>query len=86
MNAQQRRALRRQFGVDGRMVIVLGDLDPRAVVTRAIEDPIGRPPEILDLVYARIDRCLATLARELPEPDAADVPQHNPTSDTSGSV
>lgn len=64
MNAQQRRALRK-FGMREDAVVVLGDLDPEPIVTRAIEDPLDQPREVLDAVYGRIDRCLAALVSAL---------------------
>jgi protein-tyrosine-phosphatase len=73
MDVDQLRALRRRFGIKGKVVVVLGDLDPRPLATRAIEDPVNQSSEVLDAVYARIDRCLAELVRSLarPEPDVA---------------
>lgn len=43
----------------------LGDLDPGPIPRRDILDPIEKPPEVFREVYARIDRAVATLAREL---------------------
>lgn len=42
-------------------VVVLGDLDPQPITRRAIPDPFGRPEQVFDESYARIDRCLDTL-------------------------
>jgi protein-tyrosine phosphatase len=46
-------------------VLVLGDLDPEPIATRAILDPFGNPRAAFDHCYARIDRCTAELARTL---------------------
>jgi len=76
MNADQRRELTERFGVVDRAVVVLGDLDPEPITTRAIEDPLDRPLEVLDAVFARIDRCLGELVRALPRR-----PVHQPHGD-----
>lgn len=48
-----------------REVIVLGDLDPLPIRTRAIADPMGRPRPVFDECYARIHRCVTELAAAL---------------------
>ncbi len=68
MDDDQRHALRKRFGLNDKVVVVLGDLDPRLIATRAIEDPWDQGQEVLDLVYARIDRCLAELVGSLGRP------------------
>ena len=45
--------------------LVLGDLDPQPIATRAIADPIGNPRPAFDHCYARIDRCIAMLVQTL---------------------
>jgi protein-tyrosine phosphatase len=62
MDATQRRDVCDRFGRHPRDVFLLGDLDPRPIRTRAIEDPIERPLAVYEEVYARIERCIATLA------------------------
>ncbi|MGH7591020.1 MAG: hypothetical protein ACREL2_06240 [Gemmatimonadales bacterium] len=61
MDERQRRAVCDLFGGDPSSVIVLGDLDPASIDSRAIRDPINQPSRVYDEVYARIERC----AREL---------------------
>lgn len=46
-------------------VLLLGDLDPRPIRRRTIRDPWGQDELAFEEVYARIDRCVAELAREL---------------------
>ncbi|HEX9394493.1 MAG TPA: hypothetical protein VF923_07570, partial [Gemmatimonadales bacterium] len=65
MDATQRRDVCDRFGRHPRDVFLLGDLDPRPIRTRAIEDPIERPLAVYEEVYARIERCIATLAGAL---------------------
>jgi len=65
MDATQRRDVCDRFGRHPRDVFLLGDLDPRPIRTRAIEDPIERPLAVYAEVYARIERCTATLAGAL---------------------
>jgi protein-tyrosine-phosphatase len=60
MSADQAKVVRRV----GRMeipVLILGDLDPEPAAERTIVDPMGRPDEIFDQSYARIERCIAEL-------------------------
>jgi protein-tyrosine-phosphatase len=59
------RRLRRQFR-RRQGVLLLGDLDPSPVRTRAIRDPVEQPIQVFREVYARIDRCLEELVRALP--------------------
>ena len=54
-----------RFGVPPRGVIVLGDVDPAPIETRAIRDPVAQGPEVFEESYARIERCVAELARAL---------------------
>jgi protein-tyrosine-phosphatase len=46
-------------------VILLGDLDPRAIDTRAIHDPVDQPLAAFEQSYARIERCVEALAGAL---------------------
>jgi hypothetical protein len=59
-----RRQFRRRAGV-----LLLGDLDPGPIRTRAIRDPVEQPVQVFREVYARIDRCLEELVRALPTRD-----------------
>ncbi len=61
MDPAHGRALRVRFGVGARVVLVLGDLDPEAIETRAIRDPLDQGLEVFQETYARIDRCIEGL-------------------------
>jgi protein-tyrosine-phosphatase len=63
MEELQRRTVCERFGRAPRDVLLLGDLDPAAVTSRAIEDPVDQGPEVCDRAYARIERCVHELAR-----------------------
>jgi protein-tyrosine-phosphatase len=65
MNAAQRRALIELFGRQRDSVLVLGDLDPLPIETRAIRDPIGQSEEVFEASYDRIDRCVKELVSAL---------------------
>jgi hypothetical protein len=54
------------FGRSPGDVVVLGDLDPEPIITRAVTDPVQGPPELFSAVYARIERCVGSLASALP--------------------
>jgi protein-tyrosine phosphatase len=65
MDAEQRRIICNGYGRKWRDVVVLGDLDPAPVETRAIFDPVQQPRAVFDETYARIDRCLHELVQVL---------------------
>jgi protein-tyrosine-phosphatase len=65
MDELQRRTVCERFGRWPRDVLLLGDFDPTAVTSRAIEDPVEQGPEVCERVYARIERCVGELARAL---------------------
>ena len=65
MDRNQHRAVRARYRGGVRSVILLGDLDPHPIRTRAIEDPVERPTDVFLEVYARIDRCVAQLTEAL---------------------
>jgi protein-tyrosine-phosphatase len=65
MSPDQSRDLRARFGVLNETMIVLADLDPRPIDSRTIRDPWRSPPEVYDLSYARIDRCIRALVDAL---------------------
>ncbi len=65
MEVAQRRILCERFGRTPRDVLLLGDLDPRSVTSRDIEDPWDRGPEVCDAAYARIERCVGELGNAL---------------------
>ena len=60
MSADQAKVVRR-VGRTEIPVLILGDIDPEPVEERTIVDPMGRPDEIFDQSYARIERCIAEL-------------------------
>lgn len=60
MTGKQRRELGWLHGRPD--TLQLGDLDPVAGVGRNIQDPYGKPPELFDEVFARIDRAVEALA------------------------
>jgi protein-tyrosine phosphatase len=65
MEEPHRRTIRERFGRGAKDVLMLGDLDPQPVASRAIEDPVQQGPEVCDRVYARIERCVVQLAKAL---------------------
>ncbi len=65
MDARQQRMVCERFGRAACDVIILGDLDPEAIVTRAIHDPVEQPLEAFEKSYARIDRCVEALVAAL---------------------
>ncbi|OLD92229.1 MAG: hypothetical protein AUG84_01890 [Chloroflexi bacterium 13_1_20CM_4_66_7] len=67
MEELQRRSICERFGRSVRDVLLLGDLDPMPVVSRAIEDPVEQEREVCERAYARIERCVGELARALGE-------------------
>jgi protein-tyrosine phosphatase len=62
MDLAQRRLVCERFGRVRSDVLVLGDLDPASVQTRAIRDPVNERQDVFDQVYARIARCVRELA------------------------
>ena len=62
MEEGHRRTIRERFGRAAGDVLLLGDLDPASVASRAIEDPAQRGPEVCDRAYARIERCVTQFA------------------------
>lgn len=62
MSAEQAAGVRARFSRFAPPVIVLGDLDPLPIATRAIRDPWNAPRHVFDECYDRIDRCVGALA------------------------
>jgi protein-tyrosine-phosphatase len=62
MEELQRRSVCERFGRSARDVVLLGDLDPAPVTSRAIEDPVEQGPEVCERAYTRIERCVKVLA------------------------
>ena len=69
MDGDQAHAVARRFRVPRQRIVLLGDLDPQPIEQRAIEDPMERPRDVFDRVYARIDRCLEEWVKVLFEDD-----------------
>lgn len=65
MDAEQGWEVCARFGRWRHDVILLGDVDPAPIETRTIRDPVGQGPEVFEESYARIERCVAALARAL---------------------
>ena len=61
MDGEQERAVRAVLGAARPVLVVLGDLDPGPIETRAVRDPIWQPADVFEETYARIDRCIAEL-------------------------
>ncbi len=78
MDARQRRMVCERFGRASSDVIVLGDLDPEAIATRAIHDPVDQPLEAFEQSYERIERCVNGLVSALgsPPPSGPRITQH----------
>jgi protein-tyrosine phosphatase len=71
MDAAQRREICDRFGRTVRDVLVLGDLDPQAIDTRTIRDPVNQPRAVFEEAYARIERCVRALERAIGQLGAA---------------
>ena len=76
MDARQQRMVRERFGRAPCDVIILGDLDPEAIVTRAIHDPVELPLEAFEESYARIERCVDALVAALALPSGPRETEH----------
>ena len=50
-----------ELGAPADRLLVLGDLDPEPVDSRAIADPYGLDIPFFERTFDRLDRCLATL-------------------------
>lgn len=61
MERSHRRGLR-AVGIPADDIVDLGDLDPGPIDRRAILDPYGLAPEVFQVIYGRIERCLSELA------------------------
>ncbi len=58
MDVIQRRLVYERFGRRLSDMIMLGDLDPAVVETRAIRDPVDQSSQVFGEVYDRIARCV----------------------------
>jgi len=70
MDVTQRRLVCERFGRRLSHVILLGDLDPAVVETRAIRDPVDQSRQVFDEVYERVSRCVRECAGALGAPGA----------------
>jgi protein-tyrosine-phosphatase len=68
MDAAQARAVCDRFGRRRDDILVLGDLDPGPITTRAVRDPVDQSMEVFAEAYARIERCAAVLVQVLAPP------------------
>lgn len=62
MDLRQQRSVCGRFGRLPGDVILLGDLDPQSIDTRAIHDPVEQPLAAFERSYERIERCVHALA------------------------
>lgn len=62
MEPHQARRIVAEFGAASTDTLILGDLDPKPVLSRTIPDPYGQSESEFDAVYQRIDDCLSALA------------------------
>ena len=76
MDARQQRMVCERFGRVPADVMLLGDLDPDAIATRAIHDPVEQPLEAFEESYARIERCVRAFLWALGRSSAPRVTQH----------
>ena len=71
MDKHQVRWLERYFDVPRERIIMLGDLDPSAIETRRIKDPVEKPDAEFLASYERVDRCVRSLAEALADAPSA---------------
>jgi protein-tyrosine phosphatase len=65
MEPRQGWRLRMRFRVRRERVLVMGDLDPLPIRTRAVRDPWEQDGDVLEAAYARLGRCAAAMAQAL---------------------
>ena len=65
MDETQSWAVRALYGGNGQAILLLGDLDPHAIETRAIRDPDAQAREVCEQSYTRIERCIEQLVETL---------------------
>lgn len=65
MEPRQRRLLLERYRASSARVLVLGDLDPLPIASRAVADPLGGDPAVLEPAYDRVERCARMLAMTL---------------------
>lgn len=74
MEPRQAWRIRMHFGVRGARVMVMGDLDPLPIRTRAVADPWEQDEAVIEAAYARLGRCAAAMAAALAESAARPEP------------
>jgi protein-tyrosine phosphatase len=62
MSPRQARGVRAPIGRPAPPILVLGDIDPVSIDSREIRDPVKDSADVFREVYARIERCVKTLA------------------------
>ena len=62
METDQQKRLAVDWGISSRQVLVLGDLDPFPIQTRAIGDPYAGSLHEFTECYVRVQRCVDALA------------------------
>ncbi len=82
MDTRQQRMVCERFGRAPQDVMLLGDLDPQGITTRAIHDPVDQPLAAFEESYTRIERCVDAFIEALPVPPSMSRPRI--TQDTSG--
>lgn len=65
MSSEQRRKVMQKFGCPADSVLVLGDLDPEPIESRTIIDPWSHSEAVFEASFARINRAVRVLVREL---------------------
>ncbi len=65
MEPSQAREIIERFGADPDRVLMLGDLDPIAIDTREIADPVQQSRDFFIDCYDRVDRCAREIGRTL---------------------
>ena len=65
MNTKQRRDICLLTGRPSGEIVILGDLDPRPIDRRTVQDPYGNPEEVFERVFDRIDRCIEEMVGAL---------------------
>jgi protein-tyrosine-phosphatase len=71
MSADQARGIRARLPATS-LIVLLGDLDPQAIESRTIEDPMNESRDVFRDTYARIDRCVGALTRAVLSPSGPD--------------
>lgn len=84
MDGRQQRMVCERFGRAPKDVMLLGDLDPLPITTRAIHDPVEQPLAAFIESYARLERCVDAFVAALRPPATARASTARKTQHTSG--